>query len=314
MFPSSRICFVSLSFVGFIPWSFETLHRHHWPQHPVCVRGKTSAESAYRTCDYIDVFYGLTEAVPTFWDHSSHFSCRRSWKNASNYWMTTNTVRFQLECLTIRWVYFDVDVVKDTLKYWMMTCNLTCAAVGSPEDQAGEWFPGHESTQLILHLLWSCDSMTMMSCSVHTGHHSSWHRREDLHAISNVRYDLRWRSLPDVLKLLHHLSVFLHRKSFLGLCRLCTIWNTDCKSHMKLIHFNHACHRSWLSCAAAHSHSCVWGWKKWDFGLILPQNKLLFPRSHLGHWSSSPKSDSGVYHYMAGTVKTQPIVKPLHLL
>lgn len=151
-------------------------------------------------------------------------------------------------------------------------------------------------------------------CSVHTGHHSSWHRREDLHAISNVRYDLRWRSLPDVLKLLRHLSVFLHRKSFLGLCRLCTIWNTDCKSHIKLIHFNHACRRSWLDCATAHSHSHVWGWLKWDFGLILPQNKLLFPRSHLGHWSSSPKSDSGFYHYMAGTVKTQPIVKPLHLL
>lgn len=38
-------------------------------------------------------------------------------------------------------------------------------------------------------------SMRMMPCSLHAGHHSSWHRREDLHAISNVRYDFRWRSL-----------------------------------------------------------------------------------------------------------------------
>lgn len=43
--------------------------------------------------------------------------------------------------------------------------------------------------------LWPPDIMGMMSRSVHTGHHSPRHRREDLHAISNVRYELRWRSL-----------------------------------------------------------------------------------------------------------------------
>lgn len=72
-------------------------------------------------------------------------------------------------------------------------------------------------------------------------------------------------------------SVFYTENHFFASCRLCTIWNTDCKSHMKTIHFNCAFHRTWLGCADIHLHSHIWGWMKWDFGLILPQNKLLFP-------------------------------------
>lgn len=81
-------------------------------------------------------------------------------------------------------------------------------------------------------------SMRMMSCSLHAGHHSSRHGREDLHAISNVRYDLRWRSFcQSCLKFLHRLSAcFLHWQSFLRLCRLCTIRNADCKSSYEKSH------------------------------------------------------------------------------
>lgn len=147
----------------------------------------------------------------------------------------------------------------------MIDCSslLTCAAVGSPEDQAGKWFTRHESAQVnctsIHSSLWAPGSMRMMPCSLHAGHHSSWHRREDLHAISNVRYDLRWRSLLKLLKFLHFVFLFFTLKIISSLRRLCTIWNTDCKSHVKIIHCNHAFHRTELGCAEIHLHARVWG-------------------------------------------------------
>lgn len=84
--------------------------------------------------------------------------------------------------------------------------------------------------------------MRMMSCSLHTGHHSSWHRREDLHAISNVRYDLRWRSLQKLLMRLHHLSAFFTLKIIsslragyvpFGTPIVSLIW----KPHILIVHF-----------------------------------------------------------------------------
>lgn len=167
----------------------------------------------------------------------------------------------------------------------MINCRslLTCAAVGSPEDQAGKWLTRHKSAQVnctsIHSSLWAPGSMRMMPCSLHAGHHSSWHRREDLHAISNVRYDLRWRSLLKLLKFLHFVFcfLFLHWKSFLhcagyvpfGTPIVSPIW----KSYiliMRFIELNLAVQRS--------IYMLVFG-DRWNetLDLFCPKNKLLFP-------------------------------------
>lgn len=54
--------------------------------------------------------------------------------------------------------------------------------------------------------LWPPDIVGMMSRSVHTGNHSPRHRREDLHAIPNVRYELRWWSLQMKIPLFFQLD------------------------------------------------------------------------------------------------------------
>lgn len=159
------------------------------------------------------------------------------------------------------------------------TSVLTCAAVGSPEDQAGKWCVGvtrqwAQGNCTRTHSgLWARGSMRMTPCSLHTGHHSPRHRREDLHAVSNVRYGLRWRFcwtyfhfvLMSSFLIFNFKLIFLQLNIISSLCRLCTIWNTDCKSHIQYHTFkNHGC-------ADVRLHGRVWGWMKWDFGLILPQ-------------------------------------------
>lgn len=79
-------------------------------------------------------------------------------------------------------------------------------------------------------------------CSLHTGHHSSWHRREDLHAISNVRCDLKWRSLQkfvevspsfvSVLTLKNHVSAYAGYVPF-GTPIVSLMW----KSYILIMHF-----------------------------------------------------------------------------
>lgn len=88
----------------------------------------------------------------------------------------------------------------------------TCAVVGGPEDQAGKWTLAKVSRTPTHWSLRAPERMRTMSRSLHTGHHSSRHWREDLHAISNVRYDLWWRSSRQKP---NHLSAFQHWKSFL---------------------------------------------------------------------------------------------------
>lgn len=66
--------------------------------------------------------------------------------------------------------------------------------------------------------LWPPDILGMMSRSVHTGHHSPRHRREDLHAISNVRYELRWRSLRLKIPLFSQFDFLSPHQSFCPFC------------------------------------------------------------------------------------------------
>lgn len=123
-------------------------------------------------------------------------------------------------------------------------------------------------------------TMMMMWRCVHTGHHSPRHGREDLHAISNVRYELRWRSLQSfcffffALVFLFLLTIsrrrFLHLTSSLGSCRLCTIRNADCKFHTEITHDSsyHAFHETWAGRADVRVHTRIWGRRKWDFDLF----------------------------------------------
>lgn len=41
-----RINSVMLSFPGFVLWSTETLCRHHWPEHSVCLRGNVFSNTS----------------------------------------------------------------------------------------------------------------------------------------------------------------------------------------------------------------------------------------------------------------------------
>lgn len=148
--------------------------------------------------------------------------------------------------------------------------------MGSPKDQAGKWLTSRKLLQFnctSMHSsLWAPGSMRMMSCSLHAGHHSSWHRREDLHAISNVRYDLRWRSLPKWLNLVHFIIFTL--KIISPLRRLCTIWNTYCKFHTKIIHLIHLIIKCFIKLTWLHRYPFTWsclGIDEINFGLILPQ-------------------------------------------
>lgn len=85
-------------------------------------------------------------------------------------------------------------------------------------------------------------SYDVMIC-VRAGHHSSWHRREDLHAIPNVRYDVRWRSFLTYtypffpLLFISSIDIFTLTIIF-TLRRLCTIWNTNCESYTQKTQFH----------------------------------------------------------------------------
>lgn len=204
--------------------------------------------------------------------------------------------------------------------FFSLTVLVSCAAVGSSEDKAGKCFISHASSRVdctsIHSSLCAPGSMRMTPCSLHAGYHSSRHWREDLHAISNVRYDLTWRSLLILFKSAHVviifcLFVFFLLKIMFSLRRLCPIWNANRKSHMKTTCSVDVC------LAVQKSINTVTFGDRWNetLDLFCPKiSSYSLVSSTVGHWPSSPKSDCGVYHYMAGTVNNIHIVKPLHLL
>lgn len=124
------------------------------------------------------------------------------------------------------------------------------AVVGGPEDQAGKWMLAEISRTPTHWGLRAPERMRTMSRSLHTGHHSSRHRREDLHAISNVRYDLWWRSSRQKN---NHLLAFQLWTPFL----VQVMYRSE--PRLWVAHRHHTCNRhiSRNSCRSPSTQSCL---------------------------------------------------------
>lgn len=127
---------------------------------------------------------------------STPLSYRQSWKRASSCWMITKMGSSHPESQTIRWVPAGDGENWGHLENVAKSVSLPVQLWKAQKiKQVSGWLRHFCRGSNYTCSLWPPDIMGMMSRSVHTGHHSPRHRREDLHAISNVRYELRWRSL-----------------------------------------------------------------------------------------------------------------------